>query len=307
MKILIICSGNRSQVAPFITDQVESLNAAGIETKFFLIQGKGATGYLKNYSAFKNTIRKFNPDIIHAHYGLSGLFATLQLKTPVITTFHGTDINNPKVRRFSRIAAKRSDYNIFVSKELSNLIRNKRKTVIPCGVDTSLFYPRNREEARRLLGLDDKKYYILFSSAFDNPVKNYPLAKESIEILSFNNVELLELKGLNRNDVSLLINACDVALLTSYSEGSPQFIKEAMACNCPVVSVDVGDVNYLLSGVEGSYLSKGTAKDIAFNLETVLENRQRSNGRERINFLRLDAKNITNRIINIYRIMLKSQ
>jgi glycosyltransferase involved in cell wall biosynthesis len=300
MKALIVCSGNNNKIAPFISDQVEALNNLGIETVYFLIKGNGFRGYLNNLKPLIKAIQQENPDLIHAHYGLSGLFATLQTNIPVVTTYHGTDINNKKIRIFSQIAAYRSSYNIFVSENLADKIKSNKKAIIPCGVDTSLFFPQDKDEAKKALGLDKDKKYILFSSAFKNTIKNYPLAKSSIEILNDDNIKLLELKGYTRSQVSQLINASDLALLTSYSEGSPQFVKEAMACNCPVVSVDVGDVKHLLSGVTNSYIALNTADDLASKIKSVLTQKNNSNGRLKIFDLSLDANSVSESIIQIY-------
>ena len=96
MKILIVCSATNQQIAPFIKEQVENLQSYGEMVDFYFINKKGIDGYIRALPGLKSKIRKFKPDIIHAHYGLSGLFANLQRKVPVITTFHGSDINESK-------------------------------------------------------------------------------------------------------------------------------------------------------------------------------------------------------------------
>ena len=114
MKVLIVCSKNSGKVAPFITEQAESLRKSGIEVEYFTIVGKGIEGYLKNYKLLQQAIKNIHPDIIHAHYGLSGLLANLQRRIPVVTTYHGSDINEPKVYPFSRLCMILSKKNIFV-------------------------------------------------------------------------------------------------------------------------------------------------------------------------------------------------
>ena len=114
MKVLIVASGNANYLSPFVADQMAALKEKEVEVDYFLIRGKGISGYLNNYKAFLNKLLSFNPDIIHAHYGLSGLFANLQRKKPVITTFHGCDINVPKLRIISFIADKLSYKSIFI-------------------------------------------------------------------------------------------------------------------------------------------------------------------------------------------------
>jgi teichuronic acid biosynthesis glycosyltransferase TuaC len=254
MKVLIVHSGNSNFISPFVSDQVEALNAIGVITDYFLIQGNGPLGYLKNLSRFIGVIKQFKPDIVHAHNGLSGFLAILQRSVPVVTTFHGSDINNIRNRIFSRFADKLSHDSIFVSDKLARLINRKNANIVPCGVNIDLFHPIAKHTARERLGLPINEKFILFPSTFNNPVKNFQLADSAIQLEKRIKLNIIELKGYKREDVAYLINAVDVVLLTSISEGSPQSIKEAMACNTPIVSTDVGDVRPLISGTEGCFV-----------------------------------------------------
>ncbi len=297
MKVLIVASGNSNAVSPFILDQTNVLSNKGISIEYFLVKGSGVFGYLQNITHLLKAIKKFKPNVIHAHYGLSGLLCCLQRKIPVVTTFHGSDVNVKKNRLFSKIADKLSYKSIFVSKNLSDLMNSNSFDIIPCGVDMDIFYPIEKLHARSQLNLLQNKKYVLFSSAFDNKVKNYPLAKMGIRELNDENVELIELKGYSRKQVALLMNAVDAVLMTSLSEGSPQFIKEALACNCPVVSVDVGDVNDLIHNIEGCFISSYNISEIANNLRKAIYF-GRTNSRKGIEHLDNDL--IGNKIINIY-------
>ena len=191
----------------------------------------------------KRTIEECKPDAVHAHYGLSGLFANLQRRVPVVTTYHGSDINDKRVLPFSKMAMRLSAWNIFVSQKTLEIAKPKKKhNLLPCGIDLTELQLTEKQEARRKMHLSLGKKFILFAGAFDNAVKNAQLAQEAIAQLDDPNLELLELKGYSREEVTLLMCAADAFLMTSYAEGSPQVIKEAMACGCPIVSVDVGDV-----------------------------------------------------------------
>ena len=299
MKILIVCSKNSGRIAPFISDQVEAFEKAGLICDYFTIQGKGMEGYLSQRSALLRKIRFFQPDVIHAHYGLSGLLANTQRKVPVVTTYHGSDINVPKVFWLSKINMVLSTFNIFVSERnvrKSNL--KQRFALIPCGVDMDLFVPKDKTEARGKLKLEREKKYVLFSGAFNNMVKNPELAQSALALMP--GVELLELKGYSRQEVAMLMNAVDAVLMTSFTEGSPQFIKEAMACNCPVVSVPVGDVPEVISGVEGCYLATYEPDDIAAKLRQVLTADTRTTGRQVIAERGLDAVIVAKKIVGIY-------
>ena len=300
MRILIICSRNSGKIASFIQEQGDALSQLGVQIAYFPIEGKGLCGYLKNKKRLLLKINEFMPDLIHAHYGLSGLLANLQRKIPVITTYHGSDINNAKILPLSRLNMILSVHNIFVSEKnrlKSNQTRNQ--SLIPCGVDINLFKSRDKAKARKIFDLNEDKKYILFAGAFANSVKNSALAKSAVSLL--NNIFLIELQGYSREEVGLLLNAVDVVLLTSFTEGSPQIIKEAMACNCPIVSVAVGDVENTIGGTTGCFISTYEPTDIANKLKQALEYEKRTDGRERILALGLDRETVAKQILSVYK------
>ena len=115
MKILVIASDKGGHFVPFIEEQIAALEACGVQIICYGVTGKGIIGYLRALPALRRVIRAERPDIIHAHYGLCGLLANLQRRIPVVTTYHGSDINNPSILRFSKIAMRLSAHNIFVS------------------------------------------------------------------------------------------------------------------------------------------------------------------------------------------------
>ena len=302
MRILVVASYNKGRFAPFITEQARALEKQGCEVRFFGLQGKGIMGYLKNLSALKKEIKVFRPDVIHAHYGLSGLLANLQRQVPVVTTYHGSDINEPKVLRFSKMAMRLSAWNIFVSTKTLKIAKPKKKhTLLPCGIDLSDLQLTDKSTARQKMNLSAEKKHVLFAGAFDNKVKNAPLAKKVVSLLRDNNVELLELKGYSRDEVTLLMCAADAFLMTSFTEGSPQVIKEALACGCPIVSVDVGDVKERTDGVEGCYVSTTREpQELAGLLQKAMQFEGKTKGREKIIAEGLDNELVAKSIMQIY-------
>lgn len=302
MRVLVVASFNKGSFAPFIMEQAEALKRAGCDVGWFGLQGKGIKGYIKNLPALKRKIKEFQPDIIHAHYGLSGLFANLQRKVPVVTTYHGSDINEKKVLRFSKLAMCLSTWNIFVSQRTLEIVKfSKKYTLLPCGIDLSDLQQTKKSEARRKMGLDIDRKYVLFAGAFDNKVKNSPLAKESVALLNDKNVSLLELNGYSREEVTLLMCAADAFLMTSFTEGSPQVIKEAMACGCPIVSVDVGDVRERMVRNEGCYVANTrNIEELADLLKKSLAFDKKTNGREKIIADGLDNREVAQKLIVIY-------
>lgn len=296
MRILYAASFNSGHFAPFIVEQANSICELGHEVDFFGIKGKGVWGYLSNYKLLLEKISEFKPDIIHAHYGLSGLLCNLQRKIPVVTTYHGSDINDKRVRAFSRMAMKLSAWNVFVSKRTQDMVNPKRHcSLVPCGVDTEIFMPLDNVKS-------DVKF-VLFAGAFDNSTKNVSLARSAVDLLnsSKDSIKLVELKGYSRVEVAELMNRASCLLLTSLAEGSPQVVKEAMSCNLPVVSVDVGDVMERLEGVENCYVTQHDARQLADALGKVLNSGGRSNGRERILSDGLSLQMAAKKIEQIYK------
>ena len=254
MKVMFVCSKNSGGISPFISEQADALKKAGAEVYIFTVVGKGFSGYLKNRKRMIEDIRQYSPDIIHAHYGLTGFLANLQRKLPVVTTYHGCDINRFSLRLFSYMPLLLSTFNVFVSAAQLKKVRfvAGKHAVIPCGIDFNIFKPFPKNEAREKLGWKQNKKYVLFSSNFDRPEKNAQLAKKAISLIP--DVELVELKGFTRNEVVLAMNASDAGLLTSFREGSPMFIKEMMACKRPVVFTNVGDVEEQFTGLKGCFI-----------------------------------------------------
>lgn len=309
MRILVVASFNKGRFAPFIVEQVGALEKQGCTTGFFGLQGKGLRGYLRNLPLLKQKIKEFCPDVIHAHYGLSGLFANLQRRIPVVTTYHGSDINDKKVLPFSRVAMFLSAWNVFVSRKTLEIAGPKEKyKLLPCGIDLSDLQLTEKAEARRKMNLQADGKYILFAGAFDVEVKNAPLAKDAVALLQDIQTELLELKGYTREEVTLLMCAADAFLLTSFMEGSPQVIKEAMACGCPIVSVDVGDVRERVAGVEGCYVANTREpEELAGLLRKAMFFEGRTKGHDKIVTDGIDNRQVAKQLIELYERLLRNE
>lgn len=328
MKILIVASYNKNRFVPFITEQAEALQAAGCEMEWFGVQGKGITGYLKAIPILRAKIHEFKPDVVHAHYGLSCLLANLaSRRVPVVSTYHGSDINVKSVRPLSKIAMWLSVWNIFVSKRnmaLAGAVEGKKCSLIPCGINLPMPWSELQNQKVEQLTLNQwvetimpkGKKYVLFAGAFDNAVKDPELAMAAVAAVNSEKLrdnseelELIELKGYNRDQVNSLMYNCDAFLMTSKTEGSPQVIKEAMACGCPIVSVDVGDVAERTEGVEGCFVvpseelrdkREELIEELAKALKNAIAFEGRTKGREKILESGLTNEQVAKKIIKIY-------
>lgn len=102
----------------------------------------------------------------------------------------------------------------------------------------------------------------------------------------------------------LYYNASDVLLFTSHREGSLNVIKEAMSCNLPIVSTNVGDVEWILGSTEGCYIFSFEVSDVVEKIKKAIlftSKNNRTSGRERIINLELDSESVAEKIISIYR------
>lgn len=308
MRILIVANHNPGKFTSFITEQVESIRQLGVEVDYYGIHGKGILGYLSNLSSLKEKICAYQPDLIHAHYGLSGLLANLQRKVPVVTSYHGSDIHSGGLMLFfSKASTILSAYNIFVSNRLlkQSGYHGQKKCIISCGIDMNTFHPIDRAVARKSIGWDPNGIYVFFGGAFDNKVKNSPLAKAAVAQIE--GAQLMEMRGYTREDVNLAMNAADCLLMTSYREGGPLVVKEAMACGTPVVAVRVGDVEETMTGVEGCYVTSHDVNEVTSCLRQALSFKGKTKGRQRIIETGLPMEQVAKQIISIYNLVLNKK
>jgi len=307
MKILFISSGNNKEgIGILVKNQGDSLIRSGIDLSFFTLKGKGVAGYLKNISALRKNIKKNKFDIIHAHYSLSGFVAALSGAKPLVVSLMGSDtyVSFP-FNLFIKIF-----YSFFWNVTIVKTLRMKERLdlskaiVLPNGVDMERFKPMDKAEAKIKVGFPPDKKYVIFAADPDRPEKNYILAKRSIEILHDENIILQVVSGISNDMIPVYMNAADVLLLTSKWEGSVNVIKEAMACNCPVVSTDVGDVRWLFGNENGYFITDYTAEDVAEKIRMALDfsdKKGRTNGHDRIIVLGLDSQTVANKIIDVYK------
>jgi glycosyltransferase involved in cell wall biosynthesis len=318
MKVLFVFSGNSGlfTISPFTKAQAESLMAEGVEVDFFPVVGKGL-GYLKNVGPLRQHLRKNHPDLIHAHYSLCGWVAVLAAGgIPVVLSLMGDDAQGTftgkgriefKSRFFillTRLIQPFLKALIYKSENLSKAVyRKKIGHLVPNGVrleQFKLYEGGCREE----LGLDPDKQYVLFLGNPEDVNKNMVLAKAAVERLNRPEVELLNIFGVDHDTVVKYLNSVDVFTLCSFGEGSPNVVKEAMACNCPMVVTPAGDAPWVVGDTEGCFVSDYNPEIFAGHLSQALEfaaTHKRTRGRKRLVELGLDAPSVAKKIISIYQ------
>jgi glycosyltransferase involved in cell wall biosynthesis len=300
MKILFISSGNLfNGISPIVLKQGKSLENEGIQVEFFTITGRGFRGYLKNVGRIRSHLHKNKYDLIHAHYWLSGIIASLAGAKPLIVSLMGTEARTGRLSRIIIRYYSRNvwDHTIVKSIRIRKELNLPATTVLPNGVDLDLFRQISREEVRKIAGVESGKI-ILFASDPSRYEKNYSLAEEAVRRAGIEQGHLLVVNSKPHEMIPYFMNAGDVLLLTSYWEGSPNVIKEAMACGLPIVSTDVGDVREVISDTAGCFITGYDPGEIADKLNSAIRFGRRTDGREKIKHL--DEKIIAKKLSGIY-------
>ncbi len=255
----------------FVADQVQDLREAGLDVDVVAFDGRERwRAYLEAVPMLRGALRRRKYDLVHAHYGLTGMVAALQFDVPLVTTFHGSDLNVTWQRQCSAVAARRGAV-IFQSGRDTALLRHARAAVIPCGTDMRRFVPESRTQARAKLGWGGQPTVLLPGSR-QRRVKRADLFDAAVEIArgSVPTLRGESLERVPRDRVAVALNAADAVMQTSDWEGSPMVVREALACLTPVVSVDAGDVRQVLSGMPDCHVVDRDPEALANALVGVL-------------------------------------
>ena len=321
MKVLFVSAhGKWKRPASFIKSQSDSLKESKVYITDFYFEQKGFWGHIKYYFKLLFFLRNNKDyDIIHAHYSYIALFVYLTFpKAKFVISFMGTDLMGILDEHFnqvlkgrinlflSRFLQSKADHIIVKSTKMLDFINNKYHnitSVIPNGIDFNKFPIIDKTLAKNQLGLDNSKKYILFLADPRQKIKNFRLLNEAFGQLQYNNTELLCPYPTQSEDVYLYLNACDVLAFPSLQEGSPNVIKEALACNCPIVTTDVGDISARIVNIHGCFISAFSSKDFALKLHSALQLNARINGRESIAYLK--AENVALQLKTIYHSLIQ--
>ena len=324
IRVLMLTTGwpqpGKPQTTHFIKRQADFLRAAGIDVDVFYFRGWGNPfNYLRAWVRVQLRLLTRRYDLVHAQWGQSALPA-FPKRLPLVITFRGGDLHGRvdasgrqllsgrMLQAFCRYAAKRAEAVIVVSKHMRDLIPSTSAPVyvVPSGLDLDLFREIPRDEARGYLGLPLDRKLVLFAGDPTSVRKRHSLAQAAVELLNHSlPAELIVTWGVGHAEMPYYMSACDAMVFTSMQEGSPNVVKEALACNLPVVSVPVGDVPRRLRGVDGCELCEDERPEtIAAALERVLRRGGRAAGREAVRDL--DEHLTTEKVVSIYRAALSA-
>lgn len=271
---------NNPDYGVFTKDQIDAVTSLGIESELIFINAreKGIIEYLRAFLKVRDIYKRF--EVIHCFHGLTLIlvfFATRN--TPILISF----LNSIRYENYKANSVINGIY-VFL---YNYIIKSNRVSVIfkdaipakfsgidgyyllPNGVDLNAFYPKNRQHCCQSLGLDDSNTYVLFVSSKDlsRKQKRYDIFVKTLEILNNRypneNFKALLLSGAPRISCIDYYNAASVHLLTSDYEGSPNSVKESLACNTPVVSTNVGNVADMLDGITNCYVVEQNPGELA--------------------------------------------
>lgn len=293
-----------------VKEQIEAIASRNdVDVEIYFINGRAKKwNYFKSIANIRNILKNGNYDLIHIHYGLSALFLLFyQPKIPVIVTLHSGELykkkgtlNHLAQKSITLSILKNTDRIIVLNDDMVSLLhKHQRKLVkLPCGIDLNFF----REKDNRTI---DNELIIGFPGNKARNEKNFKLFDEiTRELRKSFNIRIIEFHNLTRNEVLQHLQCLDVLVMTSLVEGSPQIIKEAMACNRPIVSTNVGDIADLLHDVQNCYVINSfepaaLLKPIKKILSLPAEQRK-SNGRDKLDQMGLGADQVASSVLHVY-------
>jgi glycosyltransferase involved in cell wall biosynthesis len=282
----------------FARRQVEALGGLGILIRsFYFRERRSPLGVLREWRSLRHAIREFRPHVVHAQYGtINAFLAAFASGRPLVVTFRGTDLNlDPNIgalRAYSSLllsqaAAWRAARIICVTRQLRERLwwRQERVVVLPTGVNLEVFRPIPKLEARARLGWRPDARVVVFNAGTQPLLKGLDLLQAALDRAEtrVGRIQLALLDGsVAPSEVPFYLSGGDCLALASLREGSPTIVQEALACNLPVVSVDVGDVGERLQGISPSRLVPRDPSAFGDALAEILANPARCNGRERV-------------------------
>jgi glycosyltransferase involved in cell wall biosynthesis len=300
-------SQERPGYGAFVWQQADRLQRLGHDVDVINILGfRSKLNYLTGAVQVFQRTRQTAYDIVHAHYGLAAFPAWFRLRAPLVVTLHGSDVLGSLPEKYlSHLICRFANSVIVVSEEIRKRIPG---IVIPCGVDLNVFRPRDRDDARSKLGWPREKTFVLFPFDTSRRVKRFDLARAAVDRLKRENVdaELVSVSNVKNADMPWYYSAADAMILCSDREASPTSVKEALACNLPVVATDVGDLRQVLGGIAGTRICERSVREIARGLSDVIAMSRSGTFDGRSAMERYDQARTVRRIVDVYEEVLRS-
>jgi len=248
-----------NEQAPFFQQQIRSLEDIGITSDVHSPTGshsetesRSVIGYGRLLS---QTIREADDsyDLVHANYGLTAPAALSQRSLPTVLSLWGSDLLG-SMGPLSRYCATKVDEVIVMTPQMADSL-TVPSHVIPHGVDMDVFRPIPQQKAQSKVNWEPNTRHVLFPYSPSRTIKDFPTAARVVAEVRKQvetPVQLQTLSNVPHERMPYYYNAADVVLVTSQREGSPNAVREALACNRPVVATDVGDIGLHIEPVATS-------------------------------------------------------
>ncbi len=325
MRVLVVTSMYPTEQLPhlgaYVAEQVRSLRAAGVDADVLFINARRTRlNYVLSLPHVVRKLRTKRYDIIHTHHTYTIPLvrmarALTRGRMPIVLTSHegeavgGTPPTwHPTSQIRHSIGVKRwmargVDYMVFVSRQLSDAIgSNGSHDVIPCGVDLEKFKPMDQARCRAQLGLPAEALILFYPASPRARAKRFELVETAYGIVRKRrpNAQLLTGGGIPHAMMPVYYNAADVVLQSSFYEASPTVVKEALACERPVVSTDSGDTREIMAGVPYCFVCADDPEELA-HYAIVCTGHRAIGGRERLIAKGLGLEQVAERLTRIYR------
>ena len=326
MRVLVVTSMYPSKEAPgyaaYMAEQVRSLRAAGVDVDLFEFNPRRSRfNYAVSLPPLIRKLRSERYDVLHTHHTYSMILVDVartvaRSRVPLVLTNHEGEASDATRRTrtwhptsllrnsllLKRLVTRRADFPIFVSQRLSDaIVQNREFEVIPCGVDMEKFRPLDRARCRGQLQIPMDAFVLFFPANPKSYEKRIALAQVTYGVVRRRHPKALMLTGgsIPPDTMPLYYNAADVVLQTSFYEGSPTVVKEALACEIPLVSTDVGDTQAVVHGVPHCFICLDDAGALADSV-LACEGQRAAGGRDRLLALGLSLEQTAQKLIRVY-------
>jgi len=319
MRVLVVTNMYPTAARPyfgiFVERQVDALRRAGLDVEVEVVAAdRGEGDYFVGRTRVSAAVRRHRPALVHCHYGYTPL-AAAGAGAPYLVTLCGDDINGqsdgrggitPKSRAgvlVSQLMAAGARRVIVKSEEMRARLwpmSRGKSELLPNGVDTTLFSPGSRREARARLGLPADGLVLGFVNSIRQATKRLDLAQAVQAELGRRGVapHLLVAESVAAAEMPWYYRASDCLLMTSDREGAPNCVKESLACGTPVVGVPVGDLPEL---IRRPAMGRVVARDVAALADAVMALESGDDRRESLLPSEYTDDAVAARLIGIYR------
>lgn len=313
---------NRANKGSFLHRAAEGLRARGIELHLqYLGNLRSPLNILLARSEIRRLSRRF--DLVHAQFGSACALVTAAAEgVPKLVTLRGNDwatydasvgflyFHTRAAVAFTRAAIRSYDCVCTVSHRLAadvaRAVPGVRVEVLPSPVDLAEFAPRDKLEAKAALGSPacTEKWVLFNSLHLHSPIKRFGLAKAAFELAQAarGGLQLRLATNLPHAAMAQFVAACDVILCTSESEGWPNSVKEALACDVPFVATDVSDLRAIAAQEPSCRVCPADPDLIAANICEVLAGPAPTGLRRHVEEMSVDT--ITDRLVATYQSVL---